>query len=367
MVLLPFEKLCGGWGVNTLPKLGRHRIEMPTPAQAAIEESKSLDRTSMLTFPADLSDFFMSFDFYDYRTLVDLPTGGVAADGSSTGAVEPTRNVFSANKQNIQSRISTSSFARIALPIPNNLVDNFNVQWGAEQLGLTGGLMGEAWQGGQNMINSIGGGFDQVSSDTFSTMNGLANASNDTTAVHIARRIAAIGSPLFGQVTDLSTGVAENPNLVTLFRGPTLKQHTFTWKLYARTPAESVAINKIIATFKRAMHPSKLNPTTSAFLKYPAECLTKFHSPTSNERQFLYPMRPTVVEDFSINHSPNGMPAFHVGTHDTVGVEIAVKLQETSYYLRDSFDNANEYGSDGFTQAYVSDTPTGTDEEEGLD
>jgi hypothetical protein len=185
----------------------------------------------------------------------------------------------------------------------------------------------------------------------------------------MARRIAAIGSPMFGNVTDLETGVGENPNLAMLFRGPTLKQHTFSWRMYARSPEESEHIKQIIAIMKRAMHPSKLNPTTSAFLKYPSECITEFHSPTSASNPFLYPMRPTVVEDFSVNYAPNGMPSFYNKTFDATGVEISIKLQETSYYLRDSFNTASEYGHDGYnfdvtgTGNAIS-TPSGSDEEE---
>lgn len=343
---------------------------MPTPAQAAIEQSKSSQNVPMVKFPGDLGEFYISFDFYDYRTFNKLPPSGTNAAGENTGAVEPSRNVFSADKANVKSAIAeTGSFARVALPIPNNLIDHFQVEWGAEQLGLVGGLMGEAWQGGQNLINSVrqngiagsmNAGYDQITAEGQNPL-----MSNESTAVHMARRrVAAIGSPLFGQVTDLAFGVAENPNLVMLFRGPTLKQHSFSWKLIARTPEESRDISRIIAIFKRAMHPAKLNATTSAFLKYPSECLAEFHSP-SKDTQFLYAMRPTVIENVTVNYAPNGLPSFYAGTYDTVGVQLDIKLQETSYYLRDSFDNASEYGSDGFNVEDLRRTPTGTDDDEG--
>ncbi len=347
---------------------------MPTPAQAAINQSKSTLLSDSVHFPSTISDFFMTFDFYDYRTVDKFQK--TSTDPRAPGsALEPTRGVFSANKQSVQDQIKISTFARIALPIPSNLVDSFRVEWGAEQLGLTAGLMSEAWQGGQNQITGItngdmgsylNGGYDQFVGDAIKTGKQQIDT-NDGTGIHMIRRIAAMGSPLFGQVTDLSFGVAENPNLVVLFRGPTLKQHTFSWKLIARTPAESESIKKIIAIFKRAMHPAKLNATTSAFLKYPAECLAEFHSPTSGAKPFLYPLRPTVVEDFTINYAPNGMPAFYNGTYDTVGVEITVKMQETSYYLRESFDDQAEYGSDGYNTSDLSRTSTGSDEDENLD
>lgn len=348
---------------------------MTVPAQAAIQNSKSASTQSVVKFPADLGDLYMSFRFYDYRTFTDVANvKNKTIDGTVIGPTEPTRSIFSADRENVDARARKSGFASIFLPIPANLVDSFRVEWSAEQLGLVGGLAGEMWQGGQAAYDNIlkpimetgspaEGAFDQLNATSLKN----AMSSNDSTAMHTARRIAARGSPLFGTATDIATGVGENPNLAMLFRGPTLKQHSFSWKLIARSPDESEAIKQIIAIMKRAMHPAKLNPTTSAFLKYPSECITEFHSPVTNNRKFLYPMRPSVLEDMSINYAPNGMPSFYSGTYDTVGVEISVKLQETSYYLRDSFSQSSEYGYDGYSFGEaqgVVDNPTGSDEEE---
>lgn len=345
----------------------------PLSAQAAIAASRAALTPKELKFPANLGDFYISLDFYDYRNFSDVTNGPGSeyADGTPT---EGTRVLANANKAAVSAAIERGSFARIYLPIPSNLIDSNQVQWSAEQLGLTAGLLGEAWQSGvgmqravteDGMLAGISEGYSQLQG-TFSEI-----TQNDNSATHAARRIAAIGMPLFGQVTDLATGVAENPNLAVLFRGPTLKQHTFAWKLMPKEEAESDMIRRIVATMKRAQAPQRLNPTTTAFLKYPSEAAIAFHHPGEADRKwgdpkFLYQIRPCVIEDVIVNYAPHGAPAFMDDSHSSaVGIEIQIKLQETSYNLRDSFDaEAGEFGYDGYSTSDLRRTRTSTDDDE---
>jgi len=336
------------------------------PAQQAVQKKKKQAVVSSVVFPSDLGDFFMSFDFYDYRDLLKGVNSAGSLKNSQGGTTEAPRAVFNANKAQIQKQIaSKGSFARISLPIPKDMVDNFRVAWETSAMGMNAGLLGEAFQGGSDLANAFGKGMDAGINQlkSMATTNVSADNYAENTAGQAGLRLAAIGlGQTASDLIDLSTGVATNPNLAVLFKGPTLKQHRFTWMLQARTPQESKTIQKIIAIFKRAMHPQQLNATTTAFLKYPSECLVEFHG--GNAANFLYPIRPCVVEDFSNNYAPNGMPAFFQGTNDPVSIEIAVSLQETSYYLRNSFDDKSEYGSDGFDTNSLMRNPTGSDEEE---
>lgn len=325
-----------------------------------------------LRFPANLGSFFISLDFYDYRNFADVTTGAGSRYDDGT-ATEATRVMANGNRESVENAIKKGSFARIYLPIPSNLIDSNQVQWSAEQLGLTAGLLGEAWQGGTNLARSFteDGMLAGVVEAGQSSLNMFGNmGGGDDTTSHAARRIAAIGMPLFGQVTDLGTGVAENPNMAVLFRGPTLKQHTFAWKLMPRSEQESDTIRRVIATMKRAQAPQRLNKTTTAFLKYPSEAAIAFHHPGEQSSdwgnpKFLYPIRPCVIEDVIVNYAPHGAPAFMDDDNSSVaGIEIQLKLQETSYYLRDTFDDAAEFGYDGYDSSDLRRTPTGTDDDE---
>lgn len=328
------------------------------PAQSVINAAKAgLQSTQSISFPEDLGKFFMSFDFYDYRTLGNLPQ---QVPGANTRNVELTRNLFSAERGNVQQSITRSSIARVSLPIPANLVDMFRVDWENISTGLAGTVVSEVIQGVNDTFDTVASRLGQLANGAAqgisggtsigSLQNGIGSGTTSSAGMFAIGAFRAglggINSGLPGLV-DLSLGVTENPNLAVIFKGPTLKQHQFSWKMTARTPSESRKIEQIIAIFKRAMHPQKLNASTSGFLKYPAECLPAFNGP-NGQTGFLYPLRPSVVEDFTINYGPHGMPSFYQGTFSAVTVEISVKLQETSYYTRESFDDANEIGSDGF-------------------
>ena len=320
-----------------------------------------------LKFPSNLGGFFISLDFYDYRNFADLLSSGDRAFNDGVA-------IFANGKRaSVEAAINRGSFARIYLPIPSNLIDSNQVQWSAESLGLTGGLLGEAWQAGTTLSQSFGQ--DGLLAGAGEAVGMIANpfnemGSNESTATHMVRRIAAMGMPLFGQLTDLGTGVAENPNMAVLFRGPTLKQHTFAWRLMPRTESESETIRKIIATMKRAQSPQRLNRTTTAFLKYPSEAAIAFHHPGEQDREwgnpkFLYPIRPCVIEDVIVNYAPHGAPAFMDDENSSVaGIEIQLKVQETSYNLRDTFDDETVFGQDGYDTADLRRTPTGTDDAE---
>ena len=171
----------------------------------------------------------------------------------------------------------------------------------------------------------------------------LAQAVARSTAKYISDNTGTNISGLF----DLATGTAINPNLAVLFRGPTLKSHSFSWIFSPRSATESQNIKRIIAIIKRAMHPSRQSDTSSAILKYPCECLIEFVGVKDNA-VFLYPLRPVVVEELVVNYAPNQLPSFFQNSDEPTSLEITIQCQETSYYTRESFDNVALYGSDGF-------------------
>ena len=80
-------------------------------------------------FPEDLGDFYFSMDFYDYRNITDRKS-----DVSEKSTLDPLRRLYNADKASVQNQISKpSSFARIKLPIPNNLKDVFKVNYESTQ------------------------------------------------------------------------------------------------------------------------------------------------------------------------------------------------------------------------------------------
>ena len=299
-------------------------------------------------FPEDLGDFYMSLDFYDYRTA----TGDRKSEVSAGSTTDPLRRLFNADRSSVNNQIAKpSSFARIKLPIPTNLKDVFKVNYENTALGGSTGAMAAAWQAGgegmQFVTNLLSGASNQEEAKAFSEfMDQAATASGKSIAAYLTEKNVLFGANLSG-LWDLVSGTAVNPNLTVLFRGPTLKTHSFDWLLTPRTRKESENIRKMTAIIKRAMHPERLNSSTSAILRYPSECLIQFVGRKDN-KQFLYPLRPTVVDTASFDYANNGVVSFFQDSDDTTSLHMSITFQETSYYTRDSFDSTSEYGSDGF-------------------
>lgn len=292
-------------------------------------------------FPEDLGDFYFSMDFYDYRNITDRKS-----DVSEKSTLDPLRRLYNADKTSVQNQIAKpSSFARIKLPIPNNLKDVFKVNYESTQFGAAIGAGAALQSIGENVFDpsNTSGIFSQ-----FEEIGGEATAAATRgVAGWVTSKGMFFNSNLSG-LWDATSGVAVNPNLAILFRGPTLKSHQFEWTLTPRTKKESESLKTIKAIVTRAMHPERLSTETSAMLRFPSECLIQFIGRKPNG-QFLYPLRPTVVENASFDYASNGVVSFFQDTDETTSMRISISFQETSYYTRDSFDDQTQYGSDGFT------------------
>lgn len=325
---------------------------MTDQAQQKIEEMKRRRSVEAIKFPEDLGDFYLSLDFYDYRTAAGARKSPMTNPDSAGG---PIRRIANAERDSVNNQIAKpSTFAQIKLPLPTNLKDNFKINYENTALGGTIGALSAIGQAGADTVGVV--------SEMLNLSEANNNAPSDTDIIgqfgqgalaagkgianYLTEKNVLFGANI-GGLWDLASGTAVNPNLAVLFRGPTLKTHTFEWHLTPRTKAESDAIQKIRAIITRAMHPERISPSTSAILRFPSECLIQFVGVNSN-RMFLYPLRPTVVEAASFDYAPNGIVSMFQDTHDVTAMNVSITFQETSYYTRDSFDNTNEFGADGF-------------------
>lgn len=312
---------------------------MSTPAQAEVESRRQETRgLTSVQHPADLGAFYLSMDFYDYRAAI----GSTRSDHNPENSIDPVRRLYNADRQSVNSQIQRkNTFAKIKLPIPANLNDSYRSAWEDATLGGFAGIAGDVYSAANSLMTGNG---EDGGAEMAGTLSRAARAS----VVGIGRQL--INNTPIGDIYDLFTGTAMNQNLAVLFRGPTLKSHQFRWRVAPRNAKESADIKKIIAILKRAQHATQLSPASSSVLRYPSECLLQFNS-AGDSTKFLYPMRPCVLEQLDINHSPNGSVSLHQETFDATIIDISCTFKETSYYTRESFDNANEYGYDGFNTA----------------
>ena len=223
-----------------------------------------------------------------------------------------------------------SSIGNIRLPIPANIVDQIKVNYEdvpsplAVGAGLEYGLngaFGPRGPVGGAIGAGVGAGIAAVAGVAGS---GLINVLPGGGLIGAVGGAAAQNAPFILQ----PLGLAVNPFLTVLFKSPTFKRHSFSWRLSANNPKESETINEILKTFRFHMLPDMAKG--GLFLTYPDICDVTFQP----EDSWLYKFKPCVVEGISINFAPNGQPSFFGQTNAPTDIQFTVNLLEIEYWLR---------------------------------
>ena len=104
-----------------------------------------------------------------------------------------------------------------------------------------------------------------------------------------------------------TAGAAINNNLELLFQGPTLRSFNFQFRLTPRSKNESIAIRRIIKTFKINMVPeaSQSNLFLNAPRVFDIQYMTTVGGGT-RLHPFMNKFKRCALRDFSVNYSPDG-------------------------------------------------------------
>lgn len=197
--------------------------------------------------------------------------------------------------KNVVSSFQRKNGGGVILPPPINLVDSNNLEYTPIKLGNIGldAVLGVAGE-----------------------MKALQGMLKD-----IAAPLASAGIETAGALT----GYALNTHQTLKFVQPSLKKHTFTWKLVPSTPQESKAIEKIVKFIK-----SKIYPTSdfqNLAFKYPHLVNVVLYNGGK-----MYLFKPAYVESFSVNYTTEGGPAFHKDDYP-VAVQIDMSITENAVWL----------------------------------
>lgn len=310
------------------------RVGFNRPPAAEKRRKKLQLNSTPKQFPSDLGGHQMIFQFFTYEGYTATKSSETRSDRG-----EPVSN--------------------IALPIPNNLTEQYNVQYNTAALGT---LVGEVTQNAGaigDAIGQVGSNAMDIGKDIVGTIEngkfnldalhgklagriesgqlsiGAANAvlDNLNTAGRLAlRNIASIVPGAAGAV-DLLTGNTLNPHLATLLDNVPLRTHTFTWKFAPRNDTESKTLFNVTDEFRRRMHPSFGKDGGDALLQYPDEVEVMIIGTQTD----MLPIKRSVITGFTINHTPDGVPSFHKGTGAPVAVECTIQLQETEIITSEDF------------------------------
>ncbi len=221
----------------------------------------------------------------------------------------------------------------VILPIPGGISDSNSVSWGGDKMDATQTAMANLAltgieEGGGAMADEARAIGNQIKNNKEQVQKGLSSA------------IAGMASGTGAQLLTRTTGQILNPNMELLFKDPSLRPFTFTWKLAARSEQEANAIIKIIHTFKKGMAPQ--TEGEGLFLKSPNTWkLTYMHK--GSPHKYLNKFKECAMTSLTTQYTPDGNYATFETGHMTA-YSITMGLQEIEPVFSRDYGNDSEIG-----------------------
>jgi len=310
----------------TLPA-GEKKTEQPRDKGGRKRKSSSAE---ILRYPYDIMD--ESTDFLQIEVLKYNPPGlGVNGDfGIRDGTyTNPNSNLEGETKikfapdtlTNFKVPDGTTSHSgekkeilkTIFLPIPKNIADNNQIDWG--ETGINA-LEAFGLKFGQEFINE--GPLEaaklafQAGGDAFSDKAFGGDAQKAIINAISAQAIQTLGGQVRpGDLISRATGQVLNPNLELLFKNVTLRSFKFTFEFFPRNRREATEVMHIIQCFK-AHSAAKKNG--GIFLRAP-DIFQLSYRKGAAAHPFLNKFKPTVLTNVSMNYTgSNTYSTFYDGT-----------------------------------------------------
>jgi hypothetical protein len=279
-------------------------------SSSVVKQSKS--STSTLAYPIDIdtSQDYLQINKYKYSA----PAGGQGTRGSQYSGT-------------------------LILPMPK-VSDSNGAEWGESKLNVFQSAA----------VGALGG----ILRTTGITEQGSKGSNPFTSPANLGENVAggaAIGGAMAGatlasalgnnisadELLARTTGNIANPNAELLFRGPDLRQFTFSFLMVARNKDEGANIRRIIKFLKDGVVPKKLN---NALLGTPDIFELKYN--TKNSNKSVNKFKDMALRRITTDSAPDGM---WVAYEDSQPVAVRIQLEFTE--LQPIYDeDQNKYSGD---------------------
>ena len=137
-------------------------------------------------------------------------------------------------------------------------------------------------------------------------------------------------------------GIARNPHMAVIYKNPNFRVFNFSWELRPRTFTESLAIGRMIHTFKFYSAPSFEN--SSHIFAYPNQFKLSFKYP-----DFLFSIGTCVLKNFTVDYHGEGTPLYYEASERSsvrtfkppAVIRISTEFQEISILTKEGIKKAN--------------------------
>ena len=217
----------------------------------------------------------------------------------------------------------------IYLPLPmSGIEDNIALQYQDVPLGAVGGLLAPAKGIAAKAAKAAGGA---LALGGFLATSALGAAGDVLKEAGILGEGAAKFADQGKEALAQGVGMADNPNLSLSFQGVELRTHIFTWRLIAKSVAESIAIESIINTLKINALPQKVFGA-GFHLGYPSIAILSFFPTNLIKISDLG----CFITSINVKYDGDGYPVFFKGDKPVI-IDLSVSFKERAIITSDDY------------------------------
>ena len=302
-------------------------------------------RGGVLRYPLEALTEHTDYLQIDIEEYVPIGDKYVSAPGDDNRYV---KGNFITNRAGRRSanRLSTKPLINagtILLPIPSNLSDSNNVQYGDSRLNGLAAVGVEAAEGVMttDLTQGLSGTLEQLGKVREQTSQRLKDGTSAAGALNVLNKaLASEAVNIFGgnvTINDLlsrSNGEILNPNMELLFNNVTLRNFRFQFKLTPRNEKESEQVKLIIRAFKRNMAAQAQGGVVGSgnfFLKTPNVFKLRYRTGRKNH-PFLNRFKQCFLTDMQTTYTGEGVYAtYDDGTPVSMLLDLSFKEIQPIY------------------------------------
>ena len=328
--------------------------EIKEQAKRRINRYSQRQRGGVLRYPLEALTEHTDYLQIDIEKYVPIGSSYISAPGDDNRYV---RGNFQTNRAGRRSsrKLSTKPLINagtILLPIPSNIQDTNNVNYGESSLnGLAAVGVSAVEEGMVGLGNFVGsGGVDKIDFKKFESnirnklTAGLGGGDEDVAFVTaqdiITKKLISEAVSIFGgnvttqQLLARETGEILNPNMELLFNDVTVRNFRFSFKLTPRNPKEAEQVKLIIRAFKRNMAPQAQGGVSGAgnfFLRTPNVFKLRYRS-GAKDHPFLNKFKQCFLTDVQTTYTGEGVyTTYDDGTPVSIILDLSFKEIQPIY------------------------------------
>ena len=348
---IPGQRINEYGQVSDRPSEGNFRDQFPDKTKIDNATRERLRRYSkkrrggVLRYPLEALTEHTDYLQIDIEEYVPIGDKYVSAPGDDNRYV---KGNFITNRAGRRSanRLSTKPLINagtILLPIPSNLSDSNNVQYGDSRLNGLAAVGVEAAEGVMttDLTQGLSGTLEQLGKVREQTSQRLKDGTSAAGALNVLNKaLASEAVNIFGgnvTINDLlsrSNGEILNPNMELLFNNVTLRNFRFQFKLTPRNEKESEQVKLIIRAFKRNMAAQAQGGVVGSgnfFLKTPNVFKLRYRTGRKNH-PFLNRFKQCFLTDMQTTYTGEGVYAtYDDGTPVSMLLDLSFKEIQPIY------------------------------------